>query len=157
MQTNNLKRKTKNKKRMIVARGGRRGKTAGRGTKGQKARAGHKIRPEIRDVIKRIPKMRGHGKNSNFSIQRKPVVINLGALEAVFSDGDTVTRKVLLEKGLIETYKGRLPEVKILGGSKKTDTLDKTSGKTPGKKLTYGDVDLSGSVKKLLPTSAKNK
>jgi large subunit ribosomal protein L15 len=60
---------------MIVARGGKRGKTAGRGTKGQKARAGHKIRPEIRDVIKRIPKMRGRGKNSNLSIQEKPVAM----------------------------------------------------------------------------------
>ena len=145
MQINDLKRKTKNKKRMIVARGGRRGKTAGRGTKGQKARSGHKIRPEIRDVIKRIPKMRGHGKNSNFSIQRKPVIINIGALEEVFSNGDVITRKVLLAKGLIETFNGRLPEVKILGAGKLT------------KKLTFGDVDMSASVKKTLPASEKTK
>ena len=36
------------------------GKTAGRGGKGQTARAGHKIRPEVRDLIKKLPKRRGH-------------------------------------------------------------------------------------------------
>ncbi len=64
MQFHTLKRKTPNKKSAQVGRGGTRGKTAGRGTKGQNARAGHKNRPEIRDVIKRVPKLRGRGKSS---------------------------------------------------------------------------------------------
>ena len=64
MQFHTLKRKTPNKKSKQVGRGGTRGKTAGRGTKGQNARAGHKNRPEIRDVIKRVPKLRGRGKSS---------------------------------------------------------------------------------------------
>ena len=42
MQLHELKPKTKNKKRITVGRGGKRGKTSGRGTKGQNARAGHK-------------------------------------------------------------------------------------------------------------------
>ena len=46
-----------------VGRGGKRGKTSGRGTKGQNARAGRKKRPEMRDFIKRIPKLRGRGKS----------------------------------------------------------------------------------------------
>ena len=50
-----LKRKTQNKKPKLVGRGSKRGKTSGRGTKGQKSRAGHKIRPEIRDRIKKLP------------------------------------------------------------------------------------------------------
>lgn len=64
MQFHTLKRKTANKKSRQKGRGGKRGKTAGRGTKGQNARAGRKKRPELRDFIKRVPKLRGRGKNS---------------------------------------------------------------------------------------------
>lgn len=71
MQFHSLKRKTPNKKSAAVGRGGKRGKTSGRGTKGQNARAGRKKRPELRDFIKRIPKLRGRGKNSNKSIRGK--------------------------------------------------------------------------------------
>jgi large subunit ribosomal protein L15 len=42
-----------------IGRGGKRGTTAGRGTKGQKSRAGNRRRPAERDLILRIPKMRG--------------------------------------------------------------------------------------------------
>ncbi len=73
MQFHTLKRKTANKKSRQVGRGGTRGKTSGRGTKGQNARAGHKNRPELRDFIKRVPKLRGRGKNSNKSRQVKLV------------------------------------------------------------------------------------
>ena len=76
MQFNTLKRNHPNKKSKTVGRGGTRGKTAGRGTKGQNARAGHKKRPEIRDFIKRLPKLRGHGKNSKPTIETKPYAIN---------------------------------------------------------------------------------
>jgi len=82
MQFHTLKRKTANKKARQVGRGGTRGKTSGRGTKGQNARAGHKNRPELRDFIKRVPKLRGRGKNSNKSIQTK---LTGGALKAHLS------------------------------------------------------------------------
>lgn len=49
--------KTKPKKR--VGRGGKRGSFSGRGIKGQKARSGHRIRPAERDLIQRLPKLRG--------------------------------------------------------------------------------------------------
>ena len=122
MQAHNLKRRTPNKKRMTVARGGKRGKTSGRGTKGQRARAGHKIRPEIRDAIKRLPKLRGRGKNSNLSIQTKPFAINLIAL-SVFKAGDKVSPKILAEKGVIPMYKGRYTAVKILSTGEVSDKL----------------------------------
>lgn len=79
MQFHSLKRKTPNKKSKQVGRGGKRGKTAGRGTKGQNARAGRKKRPELRDFIKRVPKLRGRGKNSNKSRQTKLVGAELKA------------------------------------------------------------------------------
>ena len=60
MQIHNLKRTHKNKKDRLVGRGGKHAKTSGRGGKGQTARAGNKRRPELRDVIKRLPKNRGY-------------------------------------------------------------------------------------------------
>lgn len=79
MQWNNLKPKTERKRSQSVGRGGKRGKTSGRGTKGQNARAGRKKRPEIRDFIKRFPKLRGRGKNSLKSRRVKLVGIELAA------------------------------------------------------------------------------
>ena len=60
MQIHNLKRNHKNKKNRIVGRGGKHAKTSGRGGKGQTARSGNKRRPELRDIIKRLPKNRGY-------------------------------------------------------------------------------------------------
>lgn len=113
MQYHSLKRKTENKKKILVGRGGKRGKTAGRGTKGQKARAGHKIRPEIRDMIKRLPKLRGRGVNSNKSIQTSATPINLSSLES-FKANEIVSPKTLVDKGILSTVHGRYPRVKIL-------------------------------------------
>lgn len=115
MQTHNLKRTHKNKKTRQIGRGGTRGKTSGRGTKGQNARAGHKKRPEIRDFIKRIPKMRGRGKNINTSIQISLYPINLKTIENNFSNGEVVSPKTLVSKGIIDTYKGKNISIKILG------------------------------------------
>ncbi len=115
MRIHQVKRLHKNKRGKIVGRGGKRGTTSGKGTKGQKARSGRKLRPEIRDVIKRIPKLRGRGKNINTSIQIKPNVINLSDLE-VFKGGETVSPKSLLSRGLARYEGGKLPKVKILAG-----------------------------------------
>lgn len=121
MQSHNLKRNTPNAKSKTVGRGGTRGKTAGRGTKGQNARAGHKKRPEMRDFIKRIPKLRGRGKNSNTSIQSAFSVVNVGKLNTSFKMGDAVTVEALIAAGLVSRVSGSLPRVKILG----TGVLDK--------------------------------
>jgi large subunit ribosomal protein L15 len=118
MQIHQLKRKTPNIKKVKVGRGGRRGKTSGRGHKGQKARAGRKLRPEIRDMIKKIPKRRGYGKNRASSYNSgnvKPVGVSLATIEAVFSDGMTINVSSLLSNGLIKKRGAKLPKVKILG------------------------------------------
>ncbi len=113
MQIHNIKRKTKNKKSQSVGRGGKRGKTSGRGTKGQKARAGGKLRPEIRDFIKRLPKLRGYSFNS---IHSKSLTVNLGVIEKTFANNDSVTPKTLSEKGVVNLSKGTRLSVKILAG-----------------------------------------
>ena len=82
MQFHNLKTKTKRKYARQVGRGGTRGKTSGRGTKGQNARAGRKKRPEMRDIIQRITKLRGRGKSSLKSFKPKARGAALKALLA---------------------------------------------------------------------------
>lgn len=115
MQIHNLIPKTKNKKTMLVGRGGKRGKTSGRGGKGQTARAGNKKRPELRDFIKRVPKLRGRGVNSNKSISTKPVIVNLGDIEAVFENNSIISPSTLIERNTISLKDGKVPMVKILG------------------------------------------
>lgn len=124
MEKNNLKRKHKNKKSRQIGRGGVKAKTAGRGTKGQNARSGRKKRPELRDFIKKIPKLRGRGKNINTSIQIKPVILNLTIIDKNFKSGDIVSPQSLFDKKLILKYKGFLPSVKILAKGEISSKVD---------------------------------
>jgi len=135
MQLHELKPRHKSKKIKRIGRGGKRGTYSGRGIKGQKSRAGHKIRPEIRDFIKKTPKQRGYRFKS---IKEKPQIVNLKDLEKNYKEGEIVSPKTLLEKGLIAKFQGRMPEVKILGKGKLT------------KKLTVEGCKMSGSVEKAL-------
>lgn len=116
MQVHELKPKTKRKAKKVVGRGGKRGKTSGRGTKGQKARAGHRMRPQMRDIIKKLPKRRGEGVSRNrFKTEKDiSVVLNIGVLNTVFKAGDRVSPKTLLENALIEKKGNKVPSVKIL-------------------------------------------
>lgn len=118
MQRHELKPKTKRQRKELVGRGD---KTAGRGTKGQNARAGAKVRPEIRDFIKSLPKQRGRGVNINKSIQDKPNAVSLASISAHFADNEIVSPASLLKKKLITKISGQLPVVKILS----TGELDK--------------------------------
>lgn len=114
MKLHDLKRKTPNYKAAQVGRGGKRGKTSGRGTKGQDSRSGHKKRPELRDFIKKVPKMRGRGKNTFKSFAEIAVAVPLSAIDKAFKDGDRVEPKTIFAKGLIEKTEGNFPRVKIL-------------------------------------------
>ena len=120
MQLHQIKRKNKNKSKKRIGRGGKRGSYSGKGIKGQKSRAGRKLRPELRDIIKKIPKKRGYRFKS---FVKKPKTINLNLIEKHFESGQKVTPKSLLEKGLIEKKKGFLPDVKLLGGGILTKKL----------------------------------
>lgn len=126
MQLNTLKATTPRITSTRVGRGGKRGKTSGRGTKGQNARAGHRKRPEMRDLIKKLPKLRGHGQNRSRTVRvnrRIFVPVNLAVLESAFSAGDTVTPETLYKKGLIRARGGKLSYVKILGQGTLTKAL----------------------------------
>lgn len=102
----------KNSKRVGRGQSSGRGKTAGRGTKGQKARGNTKIRPALRDIIKKIPKRRGHGKNRARGTYVKPeiAIINVNKLTGLSS----VNPETLIAAGIVSS---RLANngVKILG------------------------------------------
>jgi large subunit ribosomal protein L15 len=130
-----LKRTTQNKKAKLVGRGGTRGKTSGRGTKGQNARAGHKNRPEMRDIIKKLPKLRGRGKNVNKAFRIKATPINLTQLVAVFEKGAFVTPATLIAAKLVKRSGGKTPYVKILASGE----IDRA--------LSFYDVEVSAAAK----------
>jgi large subunit ribosomal protein L15 len=111
MQLQDLKPSHKPKKEKIIGRGGKRGTYCGRGVKGQKARAGRKLKPIIREILKKYPKLRGY----KFKPKReKPIILNLDFFEKKFKEGEEISPEILIKKGLINKIKGRLPKVKIL-------------------------------------------
>lgn len=112
MQINTLQPKTKLRQKKRIGRGGKRGTFSGRGTKGLLARAGGKRRPEERDTLKRIPKLRGYRFKS---FQDRPIVINFDVLEQKMKAGDLISPETLLKAGVIRKKKSRMPKVKILG------------------------------------------
>ncbi len=120
MQINDLKPQHKNKDRKRVGRGGKRGTYSGRGCKGQKSRAGRKMQPFMREVIKRYPKIRGyrHELKSNVVIS-----IGLNVLEKDFKEGEKITPQILVEKKIVRKVSGRVPKVKILSRGELTKAL----------------------------------
>ena len=105
-------------KRIGRGHGSGNGKTAGKGHKGQKARAGHGQRPGFEGgqmpLQRRLPK---RGFNNIFA--EEIIAINLAALE-VFEDGTEVTAAALAEKGIIKKADST---VKVLGNGKLTKKL----------------------------------
>ena len=97
MQIHNLKREHKNKKDRMVGRGGKHAKTSGRGGKGQTARAGNKRRPELRDIIKKLPKLRGY----KFNSFRKDILVK---------------RKKTKKEGKEESFKDIRKRLSVKGG-----------------------------------------
>jgi large subunit ribosomal protein L15 len=105
---------TKKKKRVGLGHGSGRGKTAGRGTKGQKARGDVPLDFEggALPLIKRLPFLRGKGKNK--PLQRDAFVINVGALN-VFPKNTDIDLESLAKFGLIKLEDAKKNGVKILG------------------------------------------
>ena len=109
---------TKEVKRIGRGHGSGNGKTAGKGHKGQKARAGRGQRFGFEGgqmpLQRRIPK---RGFNNIFACQF--AAVNVAALD-VFEDGAVVDAAALIEKGIIKkAYDG----VKILGNGEITKKL----------------------------------
>ena len=138
MQLHEIKPTSPRKQAKRIGLGGKRGKTSGRGGKGQTARAGSSMRPEMRDVIKKLPKLRGFGKNRARTVNSgkiAPMVVNVSVLESAFENGATVNPKALVAAGVITAKNKKTPAIKILGTGELT------------KKLTVTNCEVSQSAK----------
>ena len=95
------------------------GKTAGKGHKGQNARAGGGVRPGFEGgqlpLYRKLPK-RGF---NNFKFEKKYAVINVQSLNK-FNDGDVVDSAALLNMGIINNVNDG---VKVLGEGEITKNL----------------------------------
>ena len=125
------------KDRTRVGRGeGSKGKTAGRGTKGTKAR--YQVRPGFEGggvrLVMRTPKLRGFKNPFRTEYQ----VVNLSALEELYPKGGEVTAVDLAAKGAVRA--GHL--VKVLGDGdltvKLTVKVDKVSASAEAKIVAAG-------------------
>ncbi len=111
MQQHQLKPIHKSKTKKRVGRGGKKGTYSGRGIKGQGSRAGRKMQPIIRELIKRYPKLRGYRQNFK---RGEEIGLNLSVLDKNFEDGSRITPKVLYERKIIKKNKSKIPSVRIL-------------------------------------------
>ena len=164
MRLHQLKSNLNKKPRKRVGRGGKKGSYSGRGMKGQKSRAGGKPRIGFAggdtSLTKRLPKQRGQvGKTEIkkgtklFRLRIRPVIFNLKDFNKkffakdgssfVWSEKEIISPKSLLEKGLINRIKGKIPHVKILGVGKLK------------KKLNFSGVALSKSAREKLGIKEK--
>ncbi len=113
MELNELKPSVPRKARKRVGRGESSGlgKTAGKGSNGQKSRAGGGTKPGFEGgqmpIIRRTPK-RGF---SNYPFKKEYAIINLDVLNR-FEEGTVVTPELLLETGLVSKM---LDGLKVLG------------------------------------------
>lgn len=107
---------TKKSKRIGRGPGSGKGKTGGRGTKGQNARGSLSYaHPHFeggqRSLIKRLPYRRGKG---NPKISTKPIVVNLNALN-LLPEGSEVNLETLVKYGIVVREDAQKYGVKILG------------------------------------------
>ena len=122
--------KTKDKKRVGrgISAGG--GKTAGRGTKGQKSRSGYNIPNRFEGgqtpLSMRLPKLAGFK-----SFHKKAIIFSLDEISANFKDGEELSKKTLVEK-------------KMIKGSDKVKILN--NGKLTTKPVLKDDVKVSKSI-----------
>ena len=107
---------TRTRKRKRIGRGGVRGRKSGRGDKGQRSRAGRRIRPAIRDELQRIPKRRGHNRNRARGVRgkRNERVVTLRLLDRHFSGDDAVTPRGLVARRLVARVRGREPRIAVV-------------------------------------------
>lgn len=117
-------------KRKRIGRGGKRGTTSGKGSKGQKARSGASVDPLFEGgrstFLERLKKVRGFK-----SVHRKKATVSLSHLDRVFQDGETVTLDLLIERKVV-------PRISRRAGAKVV-----SSGKLSKKLILGADVSAS--------------
>jgi len=120
MQLHELKPRHKLKRKKRVGRGGKKGTYSGKGIKGQISRAGRKVVPIIRELIKRYPKLKGY---RSFTLKDYSAVVNIDTLEKISKNSEIISPDSLIKKGIVRTIKGKAPKIKILGRGKLSKQL----------------------------------
>ncbi|OGN08350.1 MAG: hypothetical protein A2750_00880 [Candidatus Yanofskybacteria bacterium RIFCSPHIGHO2_01_FULL_45_42] len=146
MQLHQLQPNTSRRRTKYIGRGGKRGTTSGKGTKGQQSRAGTGIKPGFRGGDNRIwqqfPKQRGasskpgnarpHHKHRFYQLRHdKMPILNLADFNR-FTDGEVVTPALVFRQGLVNNIDDG---VKVLADGKL------------GKKLVFEGFEFSDSAK----------
>lgn len=104
------------KKRKVVGRGGSRGGTSGKGSKGQNARSGGGVRPSFEGgqmpLLRRTPK-RGF---NNTQFQDEIVTVDVKRVTEFFPEGQIVTKELLVQGNVIRPKKSKGDfRLKVLG------------------------------------------
>lgn len=104
----------KKKRRLGLGHGSSRGKTAGRGTKGQNARGKMPLAFEggSLSLLKRLPFRRGREKNKVF--KKRPVIINLKTLN-LLPKNSTIDIETLVKYNIVDAGDAKMYGIKILG------------------------------------------
>ncbi len=146
----------KAKKRVGRGHGSGRGKTAGRGTKGQKARTGGYIHRAFNGgqtrLSKRLPFLRGIG-NSNYAFRKDYAIVNLGELER-FDAGSLVTPAELAAAGLMSKTESQ-GLVKILGDGELDHALTVRAHKFSAS--AREKIEAAGGTVEIIPTKVYEK
>lgn len=116
---------TKKARRRGLGHASGRGKTAGRGTKGQNARSSRSLSFEggALPLIKRLPFRRGKGANER--ITHKPIPVNLEKLSHL-QKNSVIDIKTLLAHKIVSEKEAAQRGVKILGNGEVTVALKVT-------------------------------
>lgn len=135
MDLHRLKPNTKRDYAKRVGRGGKRGTTSGKGTKGQKSRAGAGVKPGFRGGDNRLwqlfPKQRGaskkpgssrpHRKHRYYQLRHgKSPVVNVETFNQ-FKDGQRVNPELLFTEGVLPV---KSKTVKVLGSGELKKKLE---------------------------------
>ncbi|MEO7019777.1 MAG: 50S ribosomal protein L15 [Ktedonobacteraceae bacterium] len=143
-------------RRLGRGHGSGRGKTAGRGTKGQTARTGGTIHRAFNGgqtrLSKRLPFLRGIG-NSNAAFRDDYAIVNLGQLDKLEA-GTQVTPEFLIEQGILSKTEGN-GLVKILGNGEIEHALMFRAHKVSGSARTK--IEAVGGTIEIIPVKVYEK
>jgi len=146
----------KHEKRVGRGHGSGRGKTAGRGTKGQKARTGGTIHRAFNGgqtrLSKRLPFVRGLG-NSNLAFRHDYAIVNVTDLK-LFEAGTQVTPDVLVAQGFMTKAEGK-GLVKILGDGELDRVLSVRAHKFSAS--ARAKIEAAGGTVEIIPTKVYEK
>lgn len=146
----------KAERRVGRGHGSGRGKTAGRGTKGQKARTGGTIHRAFNGgqtrLSKRLPFVRGLG-NSNTAFRDEYTIINIDELE-LFDAGSQVKPEDLVGRGLMTRAQGR-GLIKVLGNGEIDRALTVHAHKFSAS--ARAKIEAAGGAVEIIPTKVYEK